>query len=131
MSRTKRRALVTLSCCLLLGCDSQQYVDPDTVALIVTENDSGQQRVNRCHYIPVLLGSQIKFRYEVDADIDVTLTITRDEVDVHFDEGGFGESSVVDTSDLTDTQTIAIDWASELYVAELVAGCTPDDEYRP
>jgi hypothetical protein len=131
MMRPTLLSVCMLFGCLELGCESQQYVDPDTVALIVTESEGGRQRVNRCHYIPVLLGSQIKFRYEVDADIDVTLTITRDEVDVHFEGGGFSERSVVDASDLTDMQTTAIDWASEQYVAELIAGCTPDDEYRP
>ena len=53
----------------LLGCDEQQYVSPDTVALIVTDDSTSMQRVNRCLYIPVLLGGQVVFRYEVDAEL--------------------------------------------------------------
>ena len=69
----------------LLGCDEQQYVSPDTVALIVTEDSTNLQRVNRCLYIPVLLGGQVVFRYEVDAELKALVIITRDEATVSFE----------------------------------------------
>lgn len=68
-----------------LGCDGQQYVSPDTVALVVTEDATGQQRVNECQYIPVLLGSRNLSRYAVDDALRVIVDITRDEVTLSFE----------------------------------------------
>ncbi|HYQ26451.1 MAG TPA: hypothetical protein VER04_04505, partial [Polyangiaceae bacterium] len=72
-------ALATLSC-------SQGYVSPDTVALVITAAGSSAQRVNRCHYVPVLLGSRDRARYSVDDQLHATIDLTRDKVTVLFED---------------------------------------------
>lgn len=119
-----------LSGALLLGCDGQQYVSPDTVALVVTDDGTQMQRVNRCQYIPVLAGSRVVFRYEVDGELKATLIIDRDEVRVAFEPEGVADTFEVDAEDLTDNQRFTADSPPDGYQVELVAGCTPDDEYE-
>lgn len=121
-------ALVLVWSAGLLGCDEQQYVSPDTVALVVTDDATNMQRVNRCLYVPVLLGSQVTFRYEVADDIKATLVITRDEAVVSFEPDGVGDTFRVDTEELTEMQTHVADAAPSGYTVELTAGCTPDDD---
>lgn len=121
-----------MACLLgLSGCDDQQYVSPDTFALSVTDEGSGVERVHRCHYVPVLLGSRIQFRYRVDTGVSVTLSVTRDEVEVTFEGAGFADSASVSPKQVVEAGTTTIDWAPPGYSAELIAGCTPDDEYEP
>jgi hypothetical protein len=67
-----------------LGCEGQQYVSADTVALSI-DDAKGTTRLDACHYIPVLLGSRSVSHYTVDGSLEVTLDITRDEVTVVFD----------------------------------------------
>ncbi|HVY26065.1 MAG TPA: hypothetical protein VHB79_05910 [Polyangiaceae bacterium] len=79
------------SCLLLalsaspLGCLDQQYVSPDTVSLSITNKDTGIELVNRCNYIPILLGSEVKARYVVEDDIKATITINREKVIVSYE----------------------------------------------
>jgi hypothetical protein len=114
----------------LLGCDEQQYVSPDTVALIVTDDSTNMQRVNRCLYIPVLLGGQVVFRYEVDAELKALIIITRDDATVSFEPEGAAEPFSVDTDELTEMQQHQADAPPSGYTVELSAGCTPDDDFR-
>lgn len=118
----------------LLGCDGQQYVSPATVGLVVTDDATARQRVNRCHYVPVLLGSQIKFRYEVDGDLSATLTLTRRDLQVDF-EPDSAAAPLHATIELIDG-TLALsrdeDWESPAgYSVDLVGGCEPGNEYDP
>ena len=112
----------------LLGCDEQQYVSPDTVALIVTDDATSMQRVTRCLYIPVLLGGQVVFRYKVDAELKALLVITRDEATVSFEPEEAAEPFSVDTDELTDMQQHQASVPPSGYSVELSAGCTPDDD---
>ncbi|HKY37737.1 MAG TPA: hypothetical protein VJN18_17465 [Polyangiaceae bacterium] len=111
----------------LFGCDGQQYVSPDTVELSITNNDSNLELVKRCHFIPVLLGSQIKARYRIEDERRVTVTITRDEIELDYDSG---ESELVTPQEL---ENLASGEALELqstpadYTARLTPNCTPDD----
>jgi hypothetical protein len=68
-----------------LGCDGQQYVGADTVALVVSDEATGAPVLDACHFIPVLLGSRSVSRYRVDEQLAVTIDITRDEIVVSFD----------------------------------------------
>jgi hypothetical protein len=124
----KRTAFALLLSGALLGCDEQQYVSPDTVALIVTDDSTNTQRVNRCLYIPVLLGGQVVFRYEVDSELKALLVITRDEVTVSFEPESAAEPFSVDTDDLTEMQQHEAGAPPSGYTVELHAGCTPDDD---
>jgi hypothetical protein len=112
----------------LLACDGQQYVSPDTVALVITNDDTGVTRVNRCNYVPVLLGSQVKWRFVVEDDLKATITITRSAVDVGF-EGHDGEAEPfhVATEEL-DTDPSNAHYAEsppDGYTVALHGGCTP------
>jgi hypothetical protein len=123
-------AQLALVAALALGCDGQQYVNPDTVALVVTDDATQMQRVNRCQYIPVLAGSRVIFRYDIDGDLKATLVIDRDEVRVVFEPEGSADTFEVDAEDLTDAQHYTVDEPPDGYQVELIAGCTPDDEYE-
>lgn len=113
---------------LALGCDDPQYVNPDTVALIVTNESTGVERVHRCHFVPVLLGSQDKARYLVEDQLRVTLTLTREDVSVMFEESGeMVGRIVVDSRQLTSDVTIEIEEAPTGFRAQLVSPCVPDD----
>lgn len=113
-----------------LACDGQQYVNADTVALVVTDETTQLQRVNRCHYVPVLAGSRIVFRYEIDDELRTTLAVTRDEVRVTFEPDGAADLFAVDAEDLGEDERFTAEAPPSGYRVELVAGCTPDDEYK-
>ena len=83
---SKRLAVVGVVVAALaaLGCDGQQYVSPDTVALAIT-TEAGAPRVDSCHYVPVLLGSRAVVHYMVDQRLDVTFDLTREEISVSFE----------------------------------------------
>lgn len=119
------------ACLLLLaalGCDGQQYVSPDTVGLTITNDDTGVTRVSRCNYVPVLLGSRVKFRYVVEGDLKATIDIDRNEVVVSF-EGDDGEvlPFTVRTKELEDGGSFTADSPPDGYTVRLSSGCTPDD----
>jgi hypothetical protein len=109
---------------LLLACDGQQYVSPDTVQLVITKDGSARELVNRCNYVPVLLGSTVEARYEVEDGLKATLTITHDAVTVGFD--GVADAFKVSAADLADGAQFAPDPPAG-YAVELSPGCTPDD----
>jgi hypothetical protein len=121
-------ALAVVATGAALGCQEQQYVSPDTVALVVTDDSTNMQRVNRCLYIPVLLGGQVIFRYEVDSALKAVLVITRDEATVSFEPGGAADPFAVDTEDLSEMETHFADAPPSGYTVELSAGCTADDD---
>ena len=109
---------------LLLACDGQQYVSPDTVQLVITKDSSGLRLVDRCNYVPVLLGSTVKARYVVEDELKATLTITPDAVTVGFD--GAADTFKVSAGELADGALTAPDPPAG-YTVELSPGCTPDD----
>ena len=126
MSRKPRSLL--LAALTVLGCDGQQYVSPDTVGLTITNDDTGVTRVSRCNYVPVLLGSRVKFRYVIEGDLKATIDIDRDEVAVTF-EGDDGEASpfTVRTKELDDGGSFTAESPPDGYTVRLSSGCTPDD----
>jgi hypothetical protein len=128
--KSKYIAAVSLAAGALFasGCDDPQYVDPDTVALIVTNDSTGVERVNRCHYVPVLLGSEVKARYLVEDELRATITVTREDVSVIFEDAGEEVASFV-----VDSDTFASAAKEEApdpppnYTVTLRSPCTPDD----
>jgi hypothetical protein len=112
----------------LFGCDDPQYVNPDTVALIVTNDSTAVQRVNRCHYVPVLLGSQVTVRYAVEKDLRATITLTRNDVRVVFDAAGSAVATVVVPSrDFASEADFTADEPPPGFTVQLLSPCTPDD----
>lgn len=111
-----------------LGCDDTQYVNPDTVALIVTNDSTGIERVNRCHYIPVLLGSQLKARYVVEDELRVTLTLTRDELDLLFEDAGRPvEQLTLPSQQFAEEAHEVAESPPTGFTVELDSPCTPQD----
>jgi len=119
-----RCALLGAVC--LVACDGQQYVSPDTLALSITKDSTGIERVNRCNYVPVLLGDKVESRYVVQGDLKATLTITRDSFTVAF-EGSADpvDPFVVPATDLKDGPQMAPSPPAG-YTVTLSLGCTPD-----
>lgn len=119
---------LALLACALPGCSGRQYVDPDTVALIVTSDATGAERVNRCHFIPVLLGGQVRARYVVQDELKVTITITRDEVSLHFEEPGESFDPFVEPAETFGGGDVLIETGQVRgYQVELSSPCTPND----
>jgi len=121
-----RKALLLLLPLVLFGCDGQQYVSPDTVELSITNADN-LELVNHCHYIPVLLGSQVKARYRIEDERRVTITITRDEIQLEYDSG---ESELVTPQELEELpsgDSHELQNTPSEYSARLTPHCTPDD----
>lgn len=108
---------------LLFACDGQQYVSPDTVQLVITKGGSPPELVNRCNYMPVLLGSTVKARYVVEDDLKATLTITHDAVTVSFD--GAADTFRVSAAELAEGTQTAPDPPAG-YTVELSSDCVPD-----
>jgi hypothetical protein len=121
-----RQAWSLLLPLVLLGCDGQQYVSPETVELSITNTDN-LELVKRCHYIPVLLGSQVKARYRIEDERRVTITITRDEIALDYDSG---ESELVTPQELEELESggsRVLENTPADYTARLTPNCTPDD----
>lgn len=87
-TKTAVSCLVLSLATSVLGCQDQQYVSPDTVSLSITNKDTGVERVNRCNYIPMLLGGQVKARYVVEDDLKATITINREHVTLSYEGSG-------------------------------------------
>lgn len=110
------------------ACDDPQYVDPDTVALVVTNDATHVERVNRCHYVPVLLGSEVKARYLVEDELRATITVTREDVSVLFEEAGADVASfVVDSDEFSGAANEVAPDPPPGYTVTLRSPCTPDD----
>jgi hypothetical protein len=125
MSNLKAACVAALFGALLLSaCDGQQYVSPDTVQLLITKDGSTLQLVNRCNYVPVLLGSVVKVRYVIEDDLKATLTLTRDAATVSYDDGA--EPFKVSASELADGDQIDPQ-PPPGYAVTLSLGCTPQD----
>lgn len=109
-----------------LGCDGQQYVSPDTVALVVKNDKSGAERLNRCNYIPVLIGSQVQADYVVENQLQASLTITRDLVSVMFKDAG-SEVAVQEADTLLfEGQAVeTLENPPSGYTVQLSSPCTP------
>jgi hypothetical protein len=110
----------------LLACDGTQYVSPDTVALSITKDSSGGERVYACNYVPVLLGSEVKSRYVVEGDVKATLTVTRDSCSVVFEGTEVVEPFVTPITDLEDAPQTAPS-PPVGYTVKLSIGCAPKD----
>lgn len=120
----------TLGLFALLGCDGQQYVNPDTVRLVIVNDSTGVTRVNRCNYIPVLLGSQVKARYTVEDDLKVTITITREEVELSFQDPSRDHDPFVVPAETFEEGdlTLQAEAPPDGYTVTLSSvACTPDD----
>jgi hypothetical protein len=70
--------------------------------------------------VPVLLGSQVKARYLVEDDLHATLTITRDELSVVFDDAGRELGSL-------DEEAPPLEYHGQSFTSELRPDCAPDD----
>lgn len=114
---------------ILLGCNEQQYVSPDTVSLVISNDATGVVRVNRCNFIPVLLGSQVKARYAVESDLKATITITREEVEVSFQDPGREHEPFLVPAETFEEEdvTLQADSPPDGYTVTLSTPCTPDD----
>lgn len=124
MTRAQSRLLV-VAAVLTLGCDGQQYVSPDTVALVIAEDSTRTEHVNRCHFIPVLLGSRVNARYRVDEQLLANIDVTRDQVAVFF-EGSVDPVPVfrVESSELGDEAHKFADAPPPGYSVELRSPCS-------
>ncbi len=125
----------SLACCAcalallsLTACEDQRYVNPGTVRLTISSDKNGSTLVDSCHYVPVLLGSQVEARYDVDADLAASLTITRSELTVTFSGAAAGAPAFrADPKNfVADSVTVAED-PPPGYSVELRPGCTPDE----
>jgi hypothetical protein len=125
--RAVSKLRLALLACVALGCD-EQYASPDTVALVITDDASNTQRVNRCHYVPILLGSRVSARYRVDAQLQASIDVTREQVTVFF-EGGDSPSEPFELpASRFEGEAREIDPAPPSgYSVELRSPCAPDD----
>jgi hypothetical protein len=111
-----------------LACDGQQYVNPDTVALVVLDEATGAPRVNQCHYVPVLLGSELLAQYDVAEQLRATLTVTRETVSVRFEDAGQSlPTFTVDSEELSGTVSLVAPAPPRGFSVELRSPCTPRD----
>jgi hypothetical protein len=119
---------------LLLGCTGQQYVSPDTVELSIKNDSSKVLRVDRCNYVPILLGSEVKSRYVIEGDAKATLTITRDDITVSFEsltdaQGNAEEAEPfkVTAKQLQTDMSESPTSPPSNYSVTLSLGCSPED----
>jgi hypothetical protein len=113
---------------LLLGCQDQQYVSPDTANLSITNLDTGIERVNRCNFIPVLLGNQVKTRYVVEGSLKAVISLTRDKVTVSFEgEGHLPDPWTVESSKFREKFAESSDTPPDNYDVRLSSQCKVDE----
>lgn len=128
MSNLQLTRLSLFAALALLGCDGQQYVNPDTALLTISHDVTGSNLIEGCSYIPVLLGSQVQKRYVADDDLSALITITRSEIVVTF-QGASGdgvEPFRVRTKDL-EGGGVVDDNPPDGYTVELGSGCAPEE----
>ena len=124
MKRHKLVPCAMLALLWLVGCDGQQYVSPDTVALSVTKDSTSSVRLSKCNYVPVLLGSEVDATYDVDGAFQATVNITRDSVTLTFGGDASGTAPfVVAAKDVQDAEQTA-DNSPAGYTVTLGSGCT-------
>jgi hypothetical protein len=112
----------------LLACDGQQYVSPDTVLLTVTHDKTGSVLVEACNFVPVLLGSKVEKHYAVEGAMETTLTITRSDIAVTFQNSGENlDPFHVAPKHLEEGNAID-DYPPTGYTVELASGCTVDTD---
>lgn len=124
-----RVSLLVLAGLALCGCDGQQYVSPDTVALSVRSDATGTELLSRCHFVPVLLGSRVKARYLIEDELSVVISLDRAQLELSYDEPGREYSSFsVPTPSFEEgaTQIEAAD-PPDGYRVQLSSPCTPLD----
>lgn len=122
--RLSRRGVAILAL-VAAGCDGQQYVSPDTVALSIG-TEAGASRLNVCQYIPVLLGSRAVSHYTIDGRFDVTLDVTRDEIGVSFaGPGQVVEPFTVPSARFADSASETDPSPPVGYTVELLSPCAP------
>ena len=112
------------------GCQEQQYVDPTTVELSVSRAASGALLIRRCNYIPVLLGSTLRFNYHVDGDLAAQLEITRETIKVSFEDssgwlGAFGAPS----ARFAESFSVDAPEPPPSFAATLSSGCEPSSSW--
>jgi hypothetical protein len=125
-----RSALLLLPALLCFACDGQQYVNPETVQLIITDTSSGMDRVNRCNYVPVLQGSRVVFRYEIEDGLKATLFATRDEITVGFEPEDGTTPFFITAEDLAAKLPPERGEPPEGYALSLLPDCKPTGDYR-
>jgi hypothetical protein len=119
---------VPLSLALLLGCQDQQYVSPDTANLSITNLDTGTERVNRCNYIPVLLGNEVKTRYVVEGSLKAVISLTRDKITVSFEgASNLPDAWTVESSKFREKFAESSDTPPDNYDVQLSSQCKVDE----
>jgi hypothetical protein len=114
--------------CALPACDGQQYASPDTVRLLVTEHATDTDVIDRCQYIPILLGSEVKSRYTIADDLKVTLEITRDDITLSYEPAGAAEP-FSEPAESFEGQNSVTASGPEDYTVELSSPCEPNGPY--
>jgi hypothetical protein len=110
----------------LVACDGEQYVSPDTVALSITKDATGVERVNPCNYVPVLLGDEVDATYVVEGELRANLSIKRDSYRVAFEGGAVGGDPFVVTATELKAGAQTDPTPPPGYTVKLSLGCTPD-----
>lgn len=112
------------------GCEGQHYVDAQTVSISVTRDSTPVALLmRRCHYVPVLLGSEVRARHVVDDQLAFELRATQHEVVVSFEGAEDADAGVrVDAEDLSDdfAQEFPITSAGVRYTVGIESPCDPD-----
>lgn len=113
---------------VLLGCDGQQYVSPDTARLTIQRTQSGSTLIEGCSYVPVLLGSQVQKRYFADDDLSATITLTRSDIFVTFEgAAGDGVEPFHVTTERLESGGKEAEFPPSGYTVDLGLGCTVDE----
>ncbi len=104
-------------------------MSPNTVQLTVTRA-GGAPLVQRCNYIPVLLGSAVNVAYHVEGDLGVRLEITRQSVRATFEDAS-GEVSSFGAFGASFAEEFSVDAPEPPagYAASLSSGCAPGPDW--
>jgi len=112
----------------LAGCEDRAYVSPATVLLSITNVDSGVERVHRCNYVPVLLGSEVRARYVVEGELKATISLNREKVTVSFEGADdLPEPWSVDSSDFDAKVTEVSETPPKNFDVELSSACVVEE----
>jgi hypothetical protein len=111
----------------LAGCDGQQYVSPDTVALSVTSDETGSDLLSHCDFVPVLPGAEVTSSFVVDPPLSATLSITRSSVSVTFEGTAPGTPPFVVAAAVVQQGKQIAPEPPAGYTVTLSPGCTPSE----